>query len=143
MKTEVSAGGIVLRRRAGIWYVLVMRDMNDVFTFPKGVVGKTEDYEHAAIREIREEVGLTNIKLVTKLPLIRYMYQRNGLIVKTVHYYVCLAQGRKVPVAQRQEGIHDVRWMSIDEAIRVIGYPKTNRPLLLKTKQWILNSLLI
>ncbi|KKW10495.1 MAG: hypothetical protein UY49_C0021G0009 [Microgenomates group bacterium GW2011_GWC1_49_7] len=42
MKTEVSAGGIVVRKRMRIWEVLVIRDMNDVWTFPKGLVEKGE-----------------------------------------------------------------------------------------------------
>ncbi len=140
MKTEVSAGGIVVRTHRGDWDVLLVQDMNDVWTFPKGLVEKTEDYEGAAVREIREEVGLTHLKLLTKLPLIRYMYQKDGLISKTVHYFLFHMTGTQKIVEQKEEGIHYATWKPIDDALKIIGYPETNKPLLTKTKQWILNS---
>lgn len=137
MKTEISAGGIVVRRHKDQWEVLLMQDMNDAWTFPKGVVEKDEDYETAAKREIQEEVGLTDLTPLTKLPIIRYMYQRNGLISKTVHYFIFESRGKENIVNQSNEGVHNASWVSMDEAIKKIGYAKTNVRLLTQTKEFL------
>lgn len=85
MKTEISAGGIVVRTSGKTWDVLILKDINDVWTFPKGKIWTGEDLETASRREILEEVGLNVLTMLTKLPVIRYIYQKNGLISKTVH----------------------------------------------------------
>lgn len=137
MKTEISAGGIVVRLKPGRWEVLLLQDMNDTWTFPKGKIGIGEDIEDAARREIREEVGLRDIKMLSKLPVIRYMYRRNGLIGKTVQYYIFQSIGNETLVSQTEEGIHDATWMPLDRAERIIGYPKTNKALLKKTVRFL------
>ncbi len=137
MKTEISAGGIVVRKKAGRWEVLVVSDMNDALTFPKGKVEKGEEPLDGAIREIAEEVGVTKIEMVAKLPVIRYMYQRNGLISKTVHYFLFKSAGTELLKPQKEEGLHDAKYIDLDEAIKTIGYAKTNKPLLL----WTLKAL--
>jgi 8-oxo-dGTP pyrophosphatase MutT (NUDIX family) len=137
MKTELSAGGIVVRLRSGRWEVLVLQDMNDAWTFPKGNIGTGEDPETAARREIQEEVGPRDIHMRTKLPVIRYMYQRNGLVSKTVQYFIFESKGTEPLVSQTEEGIHNARWMSLDTATQRIGYPKTNKVLLAETKLFL------
>ena len=88
MKKEISAGGVIIKRSGKIVQVLLIKDMNGNWTFPKGVVEKGESHEDAAKREIFEETGLKNIILIQKLSPIHYAYQRNGLIHKTVHYFL-------------------------------------------------------
>ena len=138
MKTEKSAGGIVVRSVHGTWEVLVLRDANDAWTFPKGNIETGEVPERAARREIQEEVGLTALSMRRKLAIIRYTYKRNGFISKTVHYFLFLCNEHEVLTPQKEEGIHDATWMPVDRAIEIIGYQKANRPLLLTVKQWTL-----
>lgn len=133
MKTEVSAGGVVVRKRKKGWEVLIVRDMNNEWTFPKGKVDRGETREQAAKREIREEVGITQVTKFLKLPVIHYWYRRNGLISKTVHYFVFTSTGDETPVNQREEGIHEATWVPIRKAIDIIGYTETNKQLLLWT----------
>ncbi len=135
MKIEISAGGIVVHKNKSVWEVLVLRDMNDAWTFPKGMVENKEELVLAAQREIQEEVGVTDTTLVTALPAIRYMYQRNGLISKVVHYFLFTSGAQEKLVPQKEEGIKEATWMPIDQAIEVIGYAKTNRPMLENVKK--------
>ena len=134
MKQEISAGGVIVRKNKSQWEVLLLKDMNGNWTFPKGLVEKGEDAVSAAVREIAEEVGITDVSVVSPLTPIHYMYQRNGLISKTVAYFVFTSKGQETPKGQKEEGISDVRWVPFDEAIDIIGYTKTNKPLLIEAK---------
>jgi len=132
MKTEKSAGGIIVRKIQNNWHVLLMRDMNNTWTFPKGIIEDKENAHDAAKREIYEEVGLSNLTSIKQLGSVEYFYRRNGRIQKTVHYYLFLSRGRKKPVSQKNEGIKDAAFFPFEKAISSVGYAKTNKPLLLK-----------
>jgi hypothetical protein len=67
------------------------------------------------------------------------MYQCNGLISKTVQYFIFESQGNEPLLNQKEEGIHNATWMSLDTAIKIIGYKKTNKPLMEKVKQFLLS----
>ena len=134
MKTEVSAGGVVVQKRGSVWRVLLLRDMNDSWTFPKGLVEKGEKKKDAALREIGEEVGLTKLEYIRSVSPIEYVYRRGSLVHKTVHYFLFRAQGTETIVCQKSEGIKEAKWFEFDEAISIIGYPKTNIALLKKAQ---------
>lgn len=135
MKTEISAGGVVVRRVKHHWEVLLLRDMNDSWTFPKGLVEKGESKEDAAAREITEEVGLSKLTYLSLVSPIEYFYRQGSLIHKTVHYFLFAAKGREKIVCQKSEGIQEAKWFSFDDAIANVGYKKTNVPILEKAKQ--------
>ena len=139
MKTEISAGGIVVQTSGKTWDILVLQDTNDAWTFPKGKIEKGEKLEGAARREIQEEVGLHELSMLTKLPVIRYKYQRNGRISKTVHYYMFESKGNERIINQTEEGVHNAKFITLEKAINIIGYEKTNIPLLEKVKQFLLS----
>ncbi len=134
MKTELSAGGIIVRKNGASWDVLLLKDMNDNWTFPKGLVEKGENAVFAAKREIAEEVGISDVSLISPLTPIHYMYKRNGLISKTVQYFLFSTEGKEIPKGQKEEGVSEVRWVPLDEALTIIGYPKTNKQLLEETQ---------
>lgn len=134
MKYKISAGGVVVRKRKSSWEVLLLKDMNGVWTFPKGRIEKDEFPRGAAIREIFEEVGIRNINFLKVLPPIQYLYKRNGLIKKTVHYFLFQYKGTRRLKPQKKEGISDAQWVAIDKAFGSLGYLKTNKPLLEKVQ---------
>lgn len=134
MKTEISAGGVIVRKKNSAWEVLLIKDMNGNWTFPKGLIDRGESPEAAAIREIREETAMGDVTIERSLKTITYFYNRSGLIKKTVHYFLCKTNGNEKLTAQKEEGISDVRWYHIDTASDVIGYPKTNSVLLKEAK---------
>lgn len=137
MKTELSAGGIIVRKKGKEWHALLIRDMNGNWTFPKGLVEKGEDVLACAKREIAEEAGITDVSFLSPLQPIHYMYQRNGLVSKTVQYFLFTSDGDQAPTGQKEEGISEVRWVPMDEAAKIIGYPKTNKPTLEKARQFL------
>ncbi len=135
MKTEVSSGGVVVKKVGRTWRVLLLCDMNDSWTFPKGLVEKGEVKEDAAAREVGEEVGLSKLEYLGEFSPIEYFYRRGSLIHKTVYYFLFRFRGREKLVCQKSEGIRDAKWFDFDEAISTVGYPKTNVALLKKAEK--------
>lgn len=134
MKDEISAGGLVVRKKGEGWEVLLIKDMNGNWTFPKGIIEKGESPEVAAVREIGEETGLKDLELLQPLKTVSYYYKGEGLVHKTVHYFLLKTISTNELVSQKEEGISDAGWCSFNKALEIIGYPKTNVELLKKVQ---------
>lgn len=139
MNTEVSSGGIVVYKANDGWYVLLMKDMKNNWTFPKGKIEHGENFRDTATREIEEEVGVRKLVYISELTPTMYWYTRGKSIKKTVHYFLFLSKTRQKPRVQTQEGISFAQWVPWKDAEAMIGYPETNLPLLQEasTKLWI------
>lgn len=135
MRQEISSGGVIVYRSAKKWDVLLIRDMNGVWTFPKGLIEKDENSLATAKREIAEEVGLTNLKSLGPLPPIEYFYRRSGLIHKRVYYFLFQSDKRQQPICQEKEGIKEAQWVDLNKALNIIGYAKSNTALLKAAQQ--------
>ncbi len=73
---SASAGGIVLNGRGE---VLVVNQKGNSWSLPKGHIDEGEDARTAAKREILEESGIRNIKLVRELGAYeRYRISKDG-----------------------------------------------------------------
>lgn len=130
---EHSAGGVIYRKRDDQIEILLLKDKNKNWSFPKGLIEKDEDPVKTAEREIEEEVGLQKLTFVTTLDSTRYFYRFQGnLIRKKVDYYLFAYRGLQKPKPLISEGIQDVRWFTPNEALAIIGYEKTNKPILKK-----------
>lgn len=131
MKIEISAGGIVYRKKGKACQILLLKDKNNNWTFPKGLIEDNEDKITTAQREIGEEVGLKNTKFISELPPIGYWYKwQKDLVKKTVYYFLFEAVGNEKPEPQKDEGIKEVKWFTPQKALAIIGYRKTNEPVL-------------
>ncbi len=76
MKKTLSAGGVVLNLKGE---VLVVSQHGTSWSLPKGHLDEGESELEAAQREIREESGVTKLKLIKKLQTYeRYKIGRDG-----------------------------------------------------------------
>ena len=119
---EISSGGVVIRNvDAGIG-ILLIKDPYGKWTWPKGKLDKGEAALDAAKREIQEETGLINIKVISKIGRTDYFYKREGkLIYKTVYIYLFEFTGGEKLVIQKTE-IDDGDWFFEEEALAKVGY---------------------
>ncbi len=90
-KNEVSAGGLVYRRtKEGLQFAMVI-DSYGKWAFPKGHVRPGERYRQTAIREIREEMALGNLRYIAKLDHIdiwfRDRFVHKGMLIHKYIYY--------------------------------------------------------
>lgn len=122
VREEVSAGGVVVRDVDGAPHVLLIRDPYRNWGLPKGHVEGDEQPPEAALREVREETGLTELVLGPDLGTIDWHFRIRGtLIHKYCHFFLMVSRdGETVP--QHAEGITECRWLPLDEAIRSVTY---------------------
>jgi 8-oxo-dGTP pyrophosphatase MutT (NUDIX family) len=109
MITEISAGGVVYRRRDGVLEIQLIQDRFGRMTLAKGKMEPEETVEQTALREIQEETGILG-KITTSLNIITYLYEHAelGTVQKEVHYYLVEAsEGR---LQAQVEEISGVAW---------------------------------
>ncbi len=129
MRREFSAGGVVVRRMAGKWWLAAVRPQRapggpDVWALPKGLIDPGERGPQTAIREVYEETGL-HARLEGKLGDIRYVYTWEGdRVSKAVSFFLLRATGGRVgalPEGMENE-IAEVRWIPLAEAPSLLTY---------------------
>ncbi|TVP46320.1 MAG: NUDIX hydrolase [Gemmatimonadales bacterium] len=119
---ERSAGGVVLRTIDGEVHVLLIRDPYRKWGLPKGHLEGEEAPADAAIREVREETGLSDLLLGPELGEIDWVFRSGRTrIHKFCRFYLMASrQGEAVP--QVAEGISEVLWLPAREAERRVTY---------------------
>ena len=115
-----AAGGVVWRRRpSGEPEVLVVhRPRQDDWSLPKGKLTPGESHEQGALREVKEETGLS-VALGPELPGTSYQDAEGR--PKVVRYWAM------EPLSGEFEPNHEVdeaRWTTLDEAARLLSYDR-------------------
>jgi 8-oxo-dGTP pyrophosphatase MutT (NUDIX family) len=93
------------------------------WTCPKGHVEPGESPVQAALREVREEVGLSDPEVASKLGERRYRFSsRRKLVSKKVHWFLMRAAPGARLSPDRKEKILDAQWLPAQEAVLLCGY---------------------
>ncbi len=136
MRVEISAGGVVYRRKNGNVEIGFILDPYGKWAFPKGHVEAGEGTEMAAVREAEEETGIKGIRVREYLGKADFWFRdrfvRKGeLVHKFLHYYLMEAPAGIEARPQKKENIQEVAWVPLGEAYRQSDY-KDIEPLLRK-----------
>ncbi|OGE31083.1 hypothetical protein A2631_05415 [Candidatus Daviesbacteria bacterium RIFCSPHIGHO2_01_FULL_44_29] len=126
MKREFSAGGIVYYQdHQATKFLLIknmaMRDLSKSYWgFPKGHLQEKEGSKEAAVREVKEEVGI-EAEITAKVGDSRYVFSVNGeKIFKVVIIFLMKAPSLDFKI--QQEEIQEARWVSGDEALELLSF---------------------
>jgi len=119
MKKSVSAGGIVIKNIDGKPHVLmIIFEEFGTLAFPKGHVEKREKLKETALREVKEETGLSGLIIVKKLGSLKRM-SVEGDEMKTIHFYLMETENYKHGKADENFG-----WFAINDAVRKMAFPE-------------------
>lgn len=108
-----AAGGVVQNEKKQI--LLIFR--RGKWDLPKGKLDKGESLEQCAVREVEEETGLTDVKLDSPLIITYHTYHEGArFVLKESHWYNMKVKGIQKLVPQTDEGILEIKWVTIKEA---------------------------
>lgn len=115
MKKATSSGGVIVKLINNIPHVLLIQTHSyDDWYLPKGHVENTESLEETAIREIAEETGITNIKIIHKLGQEeRYVESLDEY--KTIHYFLVTTPKDSEPKETVDNKDCDLKWFPVDQ----------------------------
>jgi 8-oxo-dGTP pyrophosphatase MutT (NUDIX family) len=146
MVREISAGGVVVRNKDGSWWMAaielpagppatapeptqraVRAKPKPVLCLPKGLIDPGEKALEAALREVREETGITAVPIV-KLGDSKYVYVRSWSdgerVFKLVSFYLLryesglidhIADDMRIEVAR-------AKWVPLQDAPKLLAY---------------------
>ena len=127
MTREFSAGGVLVRRLRGRWWVAAIRPQGKregTWALPKGLIDPGEKGAETAVREAYEETGL-HARLDGKLGDVRYVYTRRGeRVFKVVSFFLLrYTSGRigELPPGMELE-VAEARWLPLEDAPRLLAY---------------------
>jgi 8-oxo-dGTP pyrophosphatase MutT (NUDIX family) len=127
LKTEHhrSAGGLVVRNMREI--LLISTQNGRRWQLPKGHIEAGETAEQAAVREVREETGVTG-RVVAPLPEIEYWYIEKGIlrVHKHVDYFLLEYESGDAADFDAKE-VSGAGWFSWEDGLAKLSFENERR----------------
>lgn len=127
MNEEYSAGAIIFRNTEKERdFLVIYSERNRIWGFPKGHIEEGETERDAALREIYEETGLTNLRFSDTFreedsyPAVGRREFRGLEIIKHSIYFLCEARNGIIHTDGTE--ITDYRWMPYSEALNILPF---------------------
>lgn len=108
-KIVEAAGGLVKNPEGQ--YLFIFR--NGKWDLPKGKIEKEESVEKAAVREVEEECGISQLTISKEIKPTYHTYHMNEKqVLKPTYWFKMDCSDISILVPQEEEGITEVRWIS-------------------------------
>ncbi|WP_114576025.1 bis(5'-nucleosyl)-tetraphosphatase [Saliphagus sp. LR7] len=114
-----SAGAILYRDTRGRREYLLLKSRPGDWEFPKGGVEGQEELQQTAIREVKEEAGIDQFRLLDGFREdYDYVFQANGKTIhKTVHLFVAESFEASAELSAEHR---DLQWRDYDQAVNTV-----------------------
>ncbi len=128
----ISSGGVVYRVENSIpLFLLLTSNKRGIWCLPKGLIEENEDEVTTAMREVREETGVSRVKLRGKVGQIKYQFGfRAKTFDKTVHFFLFETDQADAKVGTEHDAME---WMPFEKALQTLSYPNEKDML---SKAW-------
>ena len=114
----LEAAGGVINNGSGSYLFIYKNNMWDL---PKGKMEKGEIPEQTAIREVWEECGLKNIRIIRQLePTYHIFCKEKDKILKKTFWFEMIGDELEVTSPLTNEGITQVHWLNREEIKTVV-----------------------
>lgn len=137
MHTDYSYGCIPIREGEHGPEVLLVRRHNGDWNLPKGHREEDESDCQAALRELKEETGISECEMVTEVRFTeKYVYTKDDHhVYKTVVFFPCIV-GREQTVLIDGFEVQDYRWLPLHDAIEKATFEE-GKNLLRDVDSWL------
>lgn len=123
----IAGGGKVYNEKGEVLFIY----RNDKWDLPKGKAERKETIEETAIREVAEETGVADLKITKPLDTTYHIFKRNGRYkIKVTYWFEMTTSFKGELIAQENEGITKVEWLSADEINKALENSYANIKLL-------------
>ena len=133
MGREISAGVVLFRPRQQREYLLL--DYGAHWDFPKGHIEAGENPQTTALRELQEETGIRDARLIPGFKeSMRYFYRKAGEgMLKVVIFFLAETSTGTVTLSDEHSGY---LWLPYEEALNRLTF-KNARNLLAKAQAFL------
>ena len=135
MIKERSAGTVLFIEESKEKLFLILHYPTGHWDFVKGKIENNESLEQAAIRETKEETGITDIEFIKGFKeKIEYSFKFNGDIVqKEVIFFLAKTNTKQVMISNEHL---DYVWLDFNNALNKITYENAKN-ILKKSKNYL------
>ena len=133
MPIEKSAGAVVFYKNKEVEYLLLhypgsTEKAKDYWDFPKGHIEEGESEIETVKREVFEETGLKDIKIIPGFKTsIKYFFQKEGKkIFKIVVFYLARVKTKEVKISFEHIGFI---WLPFEKAVEKVTYKNAKEVL--------------
>ena len=126
VQSVISAGGVILDSEGRV--LLLRRKQEGTWVLPKGRVEPGETLKQTALREVEEETGLKNFKIIREIGLVRYIFfwrPDNVNYKKTVHYFLMRLNGQNE--IKMEPDFAEFAWRNTEEAAKLLTFENDRR----------------
>ena len=139
MIEETSAGIVLFRKENSKNLFLLLHYPSGHWDFVKGKMEKGESVQQTAIRETKEETGITDINFIDNFEeWIEYNFQYKGeLVHKKVVFFLAETKENKITISDEHL---DFTWMDYNTAMEKTTFDNA-KTVLTKAQELLINSL--
>lgn len=148
MPREKSAGAIIYRMENGVPHYLLLHYHSGHWEFPKGHIEEGESEEETVKREIAEETGIQDVKIISGFKkYIKYFFRqykenvseedrkagKTPWVFKLVVFFVAETETKEVKISPEHT---DFLWLPFPEAYKKTTF-KNSKKLLKEANEFI------
>ena len=138
MKTEKSAGIVLFRNNSSGNEFLLLNYPQGHWDFIKGKIEQNEATHETALRETREETGISNIEFIDGFEEnIEYDFRfKREDVHKKVIFFIAKTDIKKIRLSHEH---NDYLWSGYSESLKKITY-QGSKNILIKANEFLLNT---